>query len=462
MAPPRKRPIVPGARNHLKLAPHTNFHAQQQPRPPGAVAVWTQEPALLAFNSSGHDRIGEAVSHPPEVMTDAPASPVWSLEAPRRHDFDLPPYLLSYDEKELSFAQILCLAGDYYARVDNEDDTYSGSRQGWENDTLVEASAEDIRDTLDFVYNVEFSSKASAAFDSETKALAEAMGAEAAGGMWGEHTVDAANNDDFQRLFYKKDANGKPTKPNRAIIRYTALAITNWDHFHPHCLRRYQRLHDKAVEFARRTGVAMAAAFKRSAQRLAPDPAKGDQATLFRRALTYEAFAQHFLTDAFSAGHLIGDRYRVYHDAVTDGYDSPFVGKQWFLSEDGTARVHLPGVRDVRVLEAVAGKDALARHDTLEGADGLEVNSTAHPGKYRIWGDSNLFRFETSGGDDTQWQQLQLACRMSLRKIYEAFVRGLGLTPIFDANEPESPLGYVPHRLDRSCCADSTPSNPLP
>ncbi len=69
---------------------------------------------------------------------------------------------------------------------------------------------------------------------------------------------------------------------------YMELAKDNQDHFGWHNMRRYCECHEWALDLARSAGVAT-----------------GQEAdNLWRKSLFYNGFADHFLTDAFAAGHL--------------------------------------------------------------------------------------------------------------------------------------------------------------
>jgi|GEM_PF-5750812 len=81
------------------------------------------------------------------------------------------------------------------------------------------------------------------------------------------------------------------TKARELLNRYIQLANQNDNHFYPHNLKTYQDLHQQALDYAkkayeRRKSGQMDAAFEWS-----------------RVAMAVDAFACHFLGDAFAAGH---------------------------------------------------------------------------------------------------------------------------------------------------------------
>jgi hypothetical protein len=69
------------------------------------------------------------------------------------------------------------------------------------------------------------------------------------------------------------------------VMDYTFLALVNHDHFHPDAMRHWRAFHDKALELATK------------------DFPNGPIARDFAQVFYTAAFAEHFLQDAFAAGH---------------------------------------------------------------------------------------------------------------------------------------------------------------
>ncbi len=77
-----------------------------------------------------------------------------------------------------------------------------------------------------------------------------------------------------------------------SLSEYSLLARVNYEHFHPYVLRGFRRYHADAL------AIALAAA-------RASEPASE---TAIRRALLVNAFADHYLHDAFASGHMAFNR----------------------------------------------------------------------------------------------------------------------------------------------------------
>jgi subtilisin family serine protease len=94
---------------------------------------------------------------------------------------------------------------------------------------------------------------------------------------------------------------------------YVELALDNTDHFGWHNLKTYCHHHGRALEFARQ------------ARRLSGiDPDK--EAELLRQAIFTNAFADHFLTDGFAAGHIRVPRAEIRRWAAEKAYPEKLAG----------------------------------------------------------------------------------------------------------------------------------------
>jgi len=131
---------------------------------------------------------------------------------------------------------------------------------------------------------------------------------------------------------------------------YVELALDNTDHFGWHNLKAYCKHHGDALEFARQA---------REVYDLDRD--KSDE--LWRQALFTNAFADHFLTDAFAAGHIRVPRYEISRWAKGQGYSKELAGGLSKLLHDQDGH-----------LESIHG----AGHSLNSGAsDGLLVHNDA-------------------------------------------------------------------------------------
>ena len=151
-----------------------------------------------------------------------------------------------------SYGEIVALSGDFYER--NDDLFYE--KPAWYSWMYEENDVSDLKDY----------------FQQEIKAIKEQM------------RGSSIEYPDFNIQFAW---NAK---------KYMELAKDNQDHFGWHNMRRYCECHEWALDQARAAG---AAATEQEAD------------TLWRKSLFYNGFADHFLTDAFSSGHLRVPRQQI-------------------------------------------------------------------------------------------------------------------------------------------------------
>lgn len=111
-------------------------------------------------------------------------------------------------------------------------------------------------------------------------------------------TVYAALGDSLNKQYNVATGGGSVISDLWPMGRFLQLALTNWDHFGTHAMAAYTMGHRAAMAQA-------------IAARTAPDAA----ATRSQLELAYamNAFADHFLTDLFSSGHLRTPREELYH-----------------------------------------------------------------------------------------------------------------------------------------------------
>jgi hypothetical protein len=110
------------------------------------------------------------------------------------------------------------------------------------------------------------------------------------------------------------------------LLHRAKLALKDGTHFQPHAEEQWLHYHQRALTLAQQTSTA------------------GDADQGFRRALVVSGFADHFLQDAFSAGHNGTDRMttipslqKVYHDAFCcwGRFLANGLGETWFALGDG-------------------------------------------------------------------------------------------------------------------------------
>lgn len=309
------------------------------------------ESSTLAFNYNGHDK----------VASDA------ALMMTELYSMKLPVPLINIGGAELTYDDIVSLAGDLFARFDDKD-PYTGNPDGVAPLSLLDASKDDIEASME-LGRLSSNPKASAAIDEKIRSAILAL-------------VSA-------------QARHVPTKLtlSNSELRYGLLGLTNWDHFHPLCKTRYVALHGQAIKEATEAGRAHYGIHDTRHR----DPAVlGGEA--FRKALARNAFASHFLTDGFSRGHLVLGRkehYQIWEGKV-DGY------------------IDIPSGRRVMWWEIAAGLQAQRIHDRKER---LWVRLKEAPGSslVEVTGDAD---FDNS---PTYQNQVTRATFYSMMQIYCAF-----------------------------------------
>jgi hypothetical protein len=120
---------------------------------------------------------------------------------------------------------------------------------------------------------------------------------------------------------------------------YVELALRNVDHFGWHNMRAYVRHHGEALRLAA--------------------AARGQDDETFRRALYTNAFADHFLTDGFAAGHIRVPRAEILAWAERNGLNDKVAGALSKVLHDQDGHV------DVRCLHGVDDENARSPDDGL-------------------------------------------------------------------------------------------------
>jgi hypothetical protein len=166
---------------------------------------------------------------------------------------------------------------------------------------------------------------------------------------------------------------------------YVELAEDNTDHFGWHNVKRYCQCHAQAVEYAMRADK------------------QNDSDPLWMRALFYNGFSDHFLTDGFAAGHIRVPRQQIRDWAATQGYSGKLAG---FLSkllhdQDGhTSSWHAQGEKPLDVAEGLPVENAVGQ-------------------KWRARCDGQLFLAGTDQSDPLIGQPVA-AVAASLRELFQA------------------------------------------
>jgi hypothetical protein len=190
----------------------------------------------------------------------------------------------------LTYGQILALGGDFYGDPDRpiSDGATPADRQARFTDSYnslaVQPSSESEAMQILAVMKIEI--------DAVNKAIDAGLPASSAYKQLGDSLSEQWN---------RITGGGSIVSPWIPMGRYLKLAATNWDHFSQCAVLAYTAGH----------AVALLAAV---AARSLSDPKQ--QQTALQRAYAMNAFADHFLTDLFSSGHMRSPRKQL-NDTVT-------------------------------------------------------------------------------------------------------------------------------------------------
>ncbi len=238
-----------------------------------------------SFNSGEHMRLGDGVV-------------IFGIEgvySASLHDHRLK---LAPDLK-LTYGQIVALAGDLYGVPDkpiSSGDSDKDRRHRFDAafNTLVNADRKELNKILEIMIE-------------EQEAVDRRV-------RQGESPDEAyANLPDFDDRYMR--ATGYTNWPNMG--RYFELAVKNFDHFGDDAVTTYRTGHARAIDEAR-------AAYDMRRQGGGNDAANDR----FELALAMNAFADHFLTDLFAAGHLRVPRRAVAKDFDLEGHASAIARHQ--------------------------------------------------------------------------------------------------------------------------------------
>jgi hypothetical protein len=193
------------------------------------------------------------------------------------------PLTIGSDAKRLTYGQVVALGGDFYGVPDAPISTSPDPLTAFQNAyaTLAGAPTTEVDKIL-------------AIMAEEHAAVQAARDAgKPPSSAYDEH------GDEWSYEWNKATGGKFGIDPNG---RYLALAAVNWDHFGAHAVRAYQAGHTVAMT--------QAAAIKRSGA------SDADKLAMLERAYAMNAFADHFLTDLFSSGHLRTPRKELYDNCT--------------------------------------------------------------------------------------------------------------------------------------------------
>jgi len=259
---------------------------------------------------------------------------------------------------ELTYGQIVSLGGDFYGIPDRpiSDGTTPQDRidrftAAYESLATAPASADEAKQILDVM-------------QIEIDAVGEAI---AAGGS--ASAEYAKLGDTLSGEWNRITGGGSIVHPMIPPGRYLNLAATNWDHFGHHAVLAYQAGH--------------AAALKQAAAASASQEPRLE----LMRAYAKNAFADHYLSDLFSSGHLRTPRKELYE----------------------------------RVTPSAVGS-LLSRymHDEDCRWGLIVVNCKPAPERWHAYGDKRYF--DTVNADNQQ--RVDAALQLSVDEIFQAFLTG--------------------------------------
>lgn len=175
---------------------------------------------------------------------------------------------------------------------------------------------------------------------------------------------------------------------------YIELALDNTDHFGWHNPKAYCKHHSAALEFARQAW-----------EPPAIDPDKADE--LWRQAKFTNAFADHFLTDAFAAGHIRVPRQEIRCWATQQAHSAELAGALSKLLHDQDGD-----------LKTTHGQ---GHSLVVDNREGLRVGNSRGDDWYTRC-DGQLF---INNGDEVDAVRLPVeAVQASVRELYRAYLFG--------------------------------------
>ncbi|WP_273826272.1 phospholipase [Pseudomonas asplenii] len=238
---------------------HTLKYHRPEHLPNGPASQLKGSPQVR-FEGGEHTAIGDATLL--RFAENAPAIPAWQVELHLNNGL------------ALTYGQIIALGGDFYGIPDRPiadgntaQDRQTRFRAAFDSLAVLPASREEAQNILQ-VMKTEINAANQAIRDGRQPHEAYDELGDTLSGEWNRIT-----------------GGGSIASPLFPLGRYLKLAASNWDHFGPWALLAYQAGHAVALQ-----------------QALVARQSGKDQD--LELAYAMNAFADHFLTDLFSAGHL--------------------------------------------------------------------------------------------------------------------------------------------------------------
>ncbi len=450
MAITRHWHFSPNGKNIVQLNSKVNFHGHQLDRlfKDTLASILLPKPVLLACAGPEHICGGNGAINNIQIATDAPG-PLYGQTYTLAYLLGDKPFRLGNPSVALSYGDIVALAGDYYARFDDSDSGYTGYRWTREENSFVGQpmkSATDIAQALVLARRPRAEEMLASV---QTKNNLEILIKRRFTWTW-VHPGTPEDEDEDRAL-------RQITSLSDAELRMGLLALENWDHFHPHCINRYNQLQGQSILKAVTAGNQWRRKYENLAKVIDPDfqnEATREFTSLIHDALAINAFANHFLTDAFSSGHFYPHRKE---DFEKRGNIVEVKGP-WYWSDPSispTRGLITQHGTTVQVGEVLVAGLALFEHDFL----GRESWAVCHAhrddsGKlipFKVVGDWRLDQEMLLGEPHickmwTQERFLRCAVTSSIGEVLRAFFGGMELFGKDDelaALRP--PLEYVPH-----------------
>ena len=284
----------------------------------------------------------------------------------------------------LSYGQILALAGDFYADPNNPISNQNGLAaqqqqvQANVNSLLVTPASRNEATNLIDIMQREFNAATPMA--------------------WRNLPPSNIYGTEYFDYQYNGITGGSYTSfTSSPRGRYLLIAATNWDHFGPDAVTCYKAAHSLALTMAH----------------AATTPAALEQ------AYAVNAFADHYLTDLFSAGHIRTPRRQMYQRQFPNAVQNPQKSDY-----DGST-------------SGMSGSIAKAMHDE-DSVNGLWVTNNAGD----VWlcmGDGQY----RSAANYANAALVQLAVNRSIQEIYAAYNGG----PVPASSDAYEALRLVPSLL---------------
>ncbi len=310
------------------------------------------------------------------------------------------------NDLKVSFKDIIALAGDFYG-VPNLPISESGAQDRENRFNAAYVTLAERKDALDEVPQI-------IKILDEQKAGADAK--EASGSSRAEYYDTGRWK--FFGLFTWQDVELNSATGHFWSGRYEDLAVQNFDHFNKGARIAHEIGHRKAIEEAKKAADLIAK----------PNSSSAEIAQKLNKALSLEAYADHFLTDGFSAGHVRVPREALFQSCLKAG------------------GVHLmsPAKR--------SGIAAYEQHEE-DGKNGLNVTGIINnaPASWHTVGDGALL-------DNTKNAKVTLAA------VQEAVLAGLleVIDTALAGNKDLTPSKQLRQPNIKNYYPDEAKNNPLP